>query len=377
MLNLHILSLKLSRILLRFFYIFPIQKKTILFMSYNGKSHMDSPGVIFNALLYSENKLVWALNDIIPITGAKVVRKNSYMYFYYILTSKIIVVNDFINTYIPIRKRQVLINTWHGGGSFKTVAMTVDNSEDVRYSCEVQSKMTDTFLSTSEFFTSRVLKDSFLFNGNILNCGLPRNDVLYTEKQPIIDKVYRDFNIDNDTKIILYAPTFRGKSENGTFLTKNNELNVDDCIREFEKKFNKKFVLLFRAHHALQECQLSNILDASFYPTIEPLLISCFAIITDYSSCMWEAALLRKPCFIYAPDLEEYKKERNFLEDFSKWPFPLCENNKELSSEIKKFDYNIYINKCRIYIDRLKSYENGNATEECVNYILDCLERGK
>ena len=60
--------------------------------------------------------------------------------------------------------------------------------------------------------------------------------------------------------------------------------------------------------------------NASCYESIQELLVASDILITDYSSTMFEFALLKKPCFLYTPDAKSY--DRGFYFPIEDLPFP-------------------------------------------------------
>jgi len=82
-----------------------------------------------------------------------------------------------------------------------------------------------------------------------------------------------------------------------------------------------------------------DICNLSFYDT-EPVLSICDMLITDYSSIIFDFALLERPMLFYAPDLEDYEKDRGFYFDYSSFiPGPLCMTKQSLVEEIVNYDY--------------------------------------
>lgn len=54
----------------------------------------------------------------------------------------------------------------------------------------------------------------------------------------------------------------------------------------------------------------STVRDVSDYPEMQDLLCTADMLITDYSSSVWDYSFTYRPCFLFTPDLEEYKKNR-------------------------------------------------------------------
>lgn len=86
----------------------------------------------------------------------------------------------------------------------------------------------------------------------------------------------------------------------------------------------------------------ANYIDASNYPDMQELLYAADVLITDYSSSMWDFSLTRRPCFLYATDLNYYDLDRGFYSDIHTWPYPLAESNSALIKNIKQFNNDQY-----------------------------------
>lgn len=116
--------------------------------------------------------------------------------------------------------------------------------------------------------------------------------------------------------------------------------------------------ILIRLHPVVREksdfINYSNqIIDASTYDDIQELFAASDLLISDYSDCMFEFSLTKKPVLLYASDLDEYSKGRSFYYDIHTLPYSLAENNEELLNQIEKFDYDVYLIKLKLFLIRL------------------------
>ena len=81
-------------------------------------------------------------------------------------------------------------------------------------------------------------------------------------------------------------------------------------------------VLLVKEHPFVKErLDISGALqgfaiDVSDYPDINELMLVSDIMVTDYSSAIFEYALLERPMAFFAPDLADYEEERSFFWDF-------------------------------------------------------------
>ena len=95
-------------------------------------------------------------------------------------------------------------------------------------------------------------------------------------------------------------------------------------------------------------------------------------LITDASSSMFDFALTKKPCFLYFPDIENYRdKERGFYMEIEELPFPISVSFLDLLQSMDAFDKSNYEKRVEILLKKIGSENDGNASERVVNYILN------
>ena len=200
---------------------------------------------------------------------------------------------------------------------------------------------------------------------------MPRNAILLREHEGIRDKVYRYFDIDRNKLLVLYAPTFRDSTDGVFFLTNDKKLDISDCLEALEKRFGANFCFLFRAHHAIANVYHDgNFLSATDYPDMQELLCAADVLITDYSSCMGDMALMYKPVFLYVPDLTSYIKDRGFYWDIHSLPFPLAESNLDFVNIILHFDEQKYKKDVDRYFEKLGSVESVDSIEKTCRWLF-------
>lgn len=379
MLVFKILYIKIISFLLKVFWIIPLKKKTVLFLSFDGKQFSDSPKAVYDNLLDSSNdyNLIWCFNNpqsITDISSLNYVKTFSFKFFYLFCTAKYIIVNDFFATFLPVRKSQVLINTWHGGGWFKKVGLTDNNTTEYdKFFFDYQCKKISYFVASSEYFVDTVLHSSFNYQGKILRTGMPRNAFFFQENDKLKETIRNQFGADNNTMLVLYAPTFR------TYAIESNlELDLQRLEKNISEKFNKNVIVLFRAHHLIEKFPVdySTIVNVTSYPDMQQLLLACDILVSDYSSCMWDAAIQDKLVIVYAPDAQRYIDNRGFFLDIRKWPFLLAFNNDELELRIQEYDKQLYIDNLQRLVRESKSYENSDAVIAITNIIRGLEEFG-
>lgn len=365
--------------LLKVLWIIPVDKNKIVFDSFGGKQYSDNPKYICEQICKNyPKKIMWVFINpeafsYLKNSGYQLIKRNTFNYYYHMMTAGTIITNNHILSYIPIRKKQILLNTWHGGSPLKTVGFAEANcSSYYNYFFKLQNKKYTAMISSSKFMTEEVFGKSFHYFGTILEFGMPRNAILLGDHKDAIEKVYSHFNIDReqDVGIVLYAPTFRGDVNSSSFLTVDQQFSINKCINALQKRFNKKFYFLFRAHHAMVDALVDkNFICATDYPDMQELLCAADVLITDYSSCMGDMALMKKPVFLYTPDLEEYTRDRGFYWDIHSLPFPLSMNQDEFYKSIIDFNERDYLIGVDDYHTRLGSFETVNSTKKTVEWL--------
>ncbi len=365
--------------LLKVFWIFPVKKNRVVFRSNQGESYTCSPKYISKYISRNcddEFEQIWLFNDpkkyaFLKRKGIRVVPQISLRAIYYLITAGFLIDNHGVQSYIPIRRKQTVINTWHGGGSYKKSYKDA-TSEHVAYVKHMMDTTTY-FISSCARFSANNIK--VLYDNapeKILEIGMPRNDIFFGRHDSIIRKVKKFYDIPEEKKLVLYAPTFRDNAGPEVY-----KLDVDRVTRALSERFGGEFVFLLRFHRFTGDldCYDNNpsVIDATTYDDMQELLYACSALITDYSSCIWDASLTYKPCFIYAPDLDDYLADRNFYTPVSEWPFPMARDIDALEDIILGFDEEHYKKEADRHHTELGSAEKGTATRTVVTLMRRLL----
>jgi CDP-glycerol glycerophosphotransferase len=136
-----------------------------------------------------------------------------------------------------------------------------------------------------------------------LETGYPRNDRLATATAADGAAVRAGLGIRPVEQVVLYAPTYR------EWLPA--ERAVLD-VERFAEALGPDTVLLVRAHYfqvsAAAAAPIGRIIDVSTYPVVEDLYLAADVMITDYSSAMFDYAVLDRPVVIFAPDWPVYRE---------------------------------------------------------------------
>ena len=84
--------------------------------------------------------------------------------------------------------------------------------------------------------------------------------------------------------------------------------------------------------------------------------------------------LTRRPCFIYASDMEKYNEERGFYYKLETTPFMLAKNTEQLCDNIKNFEQNVYEERLDAFLKDKGCMEDGKASERIVDFMMPYFE---
>lgn len=228
----------------------------------------------------------------------------------------------------------------------------------------------DYVISPNNYY-NRCLNSCYRSKLNYLEIGYPRNDKFYNYSEEYVIKIKKELGIEEDKKIILYAPTFRDADINND----NKSINI---VKIF-KHFPNKYLILFRTHYFLNSDinNIRNIMDVSAYNDISDLMIISDVLIIDYSSVLFDYLNLKKPMIFFAYDLEHYRDiERGFYLEYDELPGPIVKDGKDLLKAIKDINnywkkYGVKYNK---FITEYCPYEDGQASKRAVDFIISIMK---
>ena len=228
-------------------------------------------------------------------------------------------------------------------------------------------------------FDEETCRSGLGFDGKYVYVGSPRSDILFrNDRKCIFFKQYAELM---NKRLLLYAPTFRRVGDDLSELSIVSEFDYDIVHRALNKKFGGEWHILLRLHPLVAKESKNMILpnyvhDFSFYPDVQELVAASDAVITDYSSIMFEPAYINIPVFLFATDLNEYtSKERDFYIEYETLPFPIAKNNEELEGNILGFDGDIYSHNVASFFDKYGVHEDGHAAERAAKFISDLIDK--
>lgn len=310
--------------------------------------------------------------------GFRVVALNSLQHWYYQFTARVVVINDAFPEITRVRKGQLTINTWHAGMNYKHIGGKYVHFRNriARKLFNIRNKQPKVYLSGSRFFTEDT-SESFGFNPQVfLPAGMARNDIFFRDNQELARKIKQYYALPQNCKLVLYAPTFRLGYQEDQY-----GLNFDQLLESLSQRFGGNWRILYRKHYFVngKDSVLNRYtIDVSDYEDMNELLAVSDVLISDYSSCLWDFALTKRPSFVYATDIDSYQeKDRDFAYPLDKWPFDIARCNEELREFILNFDEKDYVQRVEQHLKDGGSYDDGHASERAVEIIAKKLKLQK
>lgn len=365
----HIIPMFLLRVV-------PIDSKKIFITSYYGKGFGDNGKYIAQELHRQrpDLKIYWQTNDSSSLPDyITAVCNRSISALYHQITAKIWIDNSRKTSYTLKRKNQYYIQTWHGGIALKQVEKDVEAHLDADYvqSAQKDSAMVNLMLSNSRFCTD-MYRRAFWYDGEIIECGSPRVDILFSCDSDQKKQIKEKLGFQSDDHIVLYAPTFR--KDKGTECYRMNFKRMLEVLSRDGERW--KFAVRLHPNISDQADFLqydSDIINATSYPDMYELMAVADIVVTDYSSVMFEAGFVKKPVFLFATDIEDYKQDRNFYFDLEQLPFPLATTNEDLLKQIDCFSKSEYETSVEAFNQSLGLKETGHASEILAERILQVI----
>lgn len=323
-----------------------VDNNQVLFVAYSGRKFDDSPKVLYEYMKknnrYNNFKLTWAFENPqnYPLDSSEKVKIDSLKYYYIALKSKYWITNSSITRGLNFKnKKTKYIIFQHGTLGIKKLGADIANNNK-SFKIKKEEEI-DMFIIQGKK-EAPILEKALNLKGKIYELGLPRNDELYDAGINEINVAREKLNIPKNKKVMLYAPTFREFYKDNK-LESYVEMPFD--IEEMRKNFEDEYVLLITAHYEV--AKMLNIpendpfvINAFKYPYINDLLLSADMIISDYSSVVFDYAILEKPILCYAYDYETYMNERGTYIDLNSFFYDgVIKTQKELIDIIKNMDY--------------------------------------
>jgi CDP-glycerol glycerophosphotransferase len=168
---------------------------------------------------------------------------------------------------------------------------------------------------TANRHTTLLWDRQFPISGETLETGYPRNDRLARATAADIAAARAELGLAPGERAVLYAPTHREWHAEFT-----PPLDVDALAEALGPDTR----ILLRGHYFYGSLGFPprhpRVLDVSSFPAVETLYLAADVLITDYSSVMFDYAVLDRPLVVFAPDWDVYRAVRGVTFDLAAEP---------------------------------------------------------
>ena len=271
----------------------------------------DIKGIDFQFLMFSSAKGHYNIENI-------------KRFFELYTTSRVVIVDDYFRmlNIVPKKDDVKLFQLWHACGAFKTFGFTRIGKDGGPRQWAKNHRMYDYAVVSSKNIAKHYAEGFGIPDSCVLPSGVPRTDIFcdngYKEKTRAA--FFEKYPQLKNKKIILFAPTFRGKGQMSAYYP-TDKFNPNEIC----SALGDEYAIIIKLHpfckekYKIEEKYKDRIIDLSNADELNDLLFVTDLLITDYSSVVFEASLLDIPMLFYAFDLDEYIENRDFYYDFKEF----------------------------------------------------------
>lgn len=353
-----------------------VKENRIVFFS-NRRTDLSGNFEFVYNLLKDDPKL-----DIRFVLDDKSVRKmkfsNMLRLAIYFADSKVILVDDYMELLfkMPRREGTKLIQLWHACGAFKTFGCSRLGKKGGQTLKSPNHRSYD-FATVSSQEIAKFYAEGFgLSPEKVVATGVPRTDIFFDEayKSKVVTSFYEKYPKLKDKKIVLFAPTFRGNGKNSGYYP----IELFDVNKLYEE-LGDEYAIIIKHHPFVKNRNIIHpkykdaIIDLSMNSELNDLLFVTDVLITDYSSVVFEASLLKIPMLFYVFDLEQYIATRGFYYEYETFvPGKIVTHFDDIASSIASGELDQQ--KLEPFRDRFFDGKDGKSSQRTVDLIYKCLE---
>ncbi len=258
---------------------------------------------------------------------------------------------------------QKIVQIWHAMGAVKKFSLQAAGKaqgRDLGVAKAMHMHENYDYVLAPSSATGEIYCDAFgCKSENIKILSLPRVDVILDGENR--REEFLSLNPSFEGKmLVVYVPTFRD----------DDEIYARELCKAFEG--NSDMALVVSAHPLSKTAQQGAYALNGNFTSLDLMKLADY-VITDYSACTFEAALLNKPLYFFVPDYEKYSKEQGLNVDIFteltgvtfKETAPLVE-----ALNTKKYDFNML----GAFTDKYVENKGNENTERLASFISSLLE---
>ncbi len=324
-------------------------KDIVVFDSHDGTQYSCNPRAIYEELARRNPDLecVWVTQDgqfsidFATDVKTRTVLAGSREHYRVLARARHIITNHGLPPWFFKRDGQTYVQTWHGS-PLKRLAHDL---RDMPYQRTERHDWMQWRCRDGICWCPRVRTPPRSCAGRSATTGTSwRPDIRATTSSALPNgrasgtRVRKRLGIPDGKKVVLYAPTWRDDRRHGPG---KQGFSLDLDVETVRRTLGDDHVLLLRTHHLVTDKPRSTaddfVMDVSRYPDIAELYMAADVLVTDYSSAMFDYAVLGRPIILYTPDLERYRDHvRGFYLDLvAEAPGPVVSTSAALAKAVK------------------------------------------
>ncbi|MGW6024834.1 bifunctional glycosyltransferase/CDP-glycerol:glycerophosphate glycerophosphotransferase [Streptomyces sp. NPDC055099] len=353
----------------------PLRADRAVFSSYWGRGYGCNPGALEAALREHAPhvRTAWiadpAHHHTLP-TATRGLRPGTAAYWSALARSKYLVNNVNFDRRLVKRPGQIMIQTQHGT-PLKLMGLDLQDrpaaARDMDFGALLRNADKWDYVLSSNRHSTLVWERVYPASFTTLEYGYPRNDIYQRASSADVARIRESLGIPHGAVAILYAPTLRDY--------RHSQLRTLDLERLLHN-LGPRFVVLTRAHHSYGEPlapSSDRLIDVSDHPGVESLCLASDALVTDYSSLMFDYVNLDRPVVLHATDWEAYEAARGTYFDVREFPPGAVARSEDELTDIFATGHWRGSRSAQLraaFRNRFCVYDDGRAAERVVRHVV-------
>ena len=278
-------------------------------------------------------------------------------------------------SFFKVRKETKVLQLWHGTGSIKKFGQDSNKGRLKELEKRLNSNIDYLFVNSDSLVTEYASAFGIPVS-KVFATGLPRTDWLINlvidknrleRENEIREKISKAKKMDfTNKKVVLYAPTFRDDEISAPKL----HLDVNSLVNSLPSDA----VLFLKLHPFVskafkEDISSDRIINVSDYNDLNELMAVSDALITDYSSLVFDYIVLDKPMYFFADDIKDFAiNGRGFYLDYNKdlpglLPASEAELGRLITKNIMGFEEDEFKAKRKEFLSKYYNSLDGKSAE--------------
>lgn len=359
----------------------PVDENKVVFVEIRLPSLTNSLQLLYDKL-YMETELDLHCHFLRnTFVSRKEYRERCKAFIADIATAKYVFMDEAtnVNGCFEMRPETIVTQLWHGCGAFKKFGFSTADaifgaSRKDMENYPFNKNYTHVTVSSPDVIWAYEEAMRYTHESGVVKAlGSSRTDIFYDEEfvKSAYDELYTKFPAAKGKKVILYAPTFRGR------VAKAKSPNVLN-LNELYDAFGNEYVVIMK-HHPLvrkrpaipEELIGTFAVDFTTDMSIETLLCVSDICISDYSSLVFEYSLFERPMIFLAHDLENFFDWRGFYYDYDELtPGPVVKTTEEVIEYISDIENLFDKQAVKDFRNKFMCSCDGHATERIIGTVF-------